>query len=116
MDNDASLIWNVLLRCEEIEEAMKRFGDAEEDFKDDWMYQYTCSFCLLQIGESTGKLSSELTEKYPEMQWSNIRRTRDFIAHSYHKIDLSIVWMTISEKIPALKKICEKILDEIRRP
>jgi len=91
MDREINVIRSILLRCEEIEEAMERFGNTEEDFKDDWMYQYTCSFCLLQIGESTNKISSELTEKYPEIQWRDVKRTRDFIAHSYHKADLEII-------------------------
>jgi len=113
MDKDINLIKSVLLRCEEIEEAMNRFGDTEEDFKDDWIYQYACSFCLMQIGESTNKLSSKLTERYPEILWREVKRTRDFIAHNYHKVNLNIVWMTITEEIPVLKKTCELILKEL---
>ena len=64
-------------------------------------------------GENAGKLSSELTEKYPETEWREIRRTRDFIAHNYHKTDLNKTWITIKEEIPALKEVCNRILREL---
>jgi uncharacterized protein with HEPN domain len=113
MDKDIRLIRNILSRCEEIEEAICRFGDSEEDFKDDWMYQYVCSFCLLQIGENAGDLSSELTKKYPEIQWKDVRRTRDFVAHNYHNVDLNIVWRTVTESVPVLRETCLRILHEL---
>ncbi|MDR0508760.1 MAG: DUF86 domain-containing protein [Candidatus Methanoplasma sp.] len=38
---------------------------------------------------------------------------RDIIAHGYHKIDLEILWLTITKDIPALKATCERILNEL---
>jgi len=102
MDKDLNLIRSIIMRCEEIEEAMDRFGNTEEDFNDDWMYQYTCSFCLSQIGEAAGKLSPELIERYTEVEWKKSKRMRDFLTHSYHNVEMSVVWNTITQNIPAL--------------
>jgi len=38
---------------------------------------------------------------------------RDFLNHSYHNINLSIIWNALSRDVPSLKEACERILDDI---
>jgi uncharacterized protein with HEPN domain len=92
---------------------MDRFGNDEDSFLEDVEYQYTCSFCIAQIGEIVKRLSFEVTEKYKEISWSKIAKMRDFLSHSYHNINLSTVWKAISRDVPSLKEVCEKILKDI---
>jgi len=67
MDNDASILQTIVKYCTDIENAMDRFGNDKGSFLEDIEYQYTCSFCIAQIGEVVKRLSSELTERYREI-------------------------------------------------
>ncbi|MDD3694797.1 MAG: DUF86 domain-containing protein [Lentisphaeria bacterium] len=49
------------------------------------------------IGEAVKNLSVGLREKYPHIQWSNMARFRDVLAHHYFGVDLDAVWQ-ISKK------------------
>jgi uncharacterized protein with HEPN domain len=56
------------------------------------------------IGEAVKKIPSEVRNKYPSVEWKNIAGFRDVLAHDYFGIDIHIVWQTIIEDIPLLKK------------
>lgn len=77
-------------------------------------YQYTCSFCIAQIGETIKSLSAELKGKYPEVRWKGFSGMRDIVAHGYETINLRIVWLTITEDVPKLKENCDRILYELK--
>ena len=113
MDSDISLLQIIVRYCTDIENAMDRFGNDEDSFLEDIEYQYTCSFCIAQIGEVVKRLSPELTGRYREISWDKIAKMRDFLNHSYHSINLSTVWKAISRDVPSLKETCEKILRDI---
>jgi uncharacterized protein with HEPN domain len=113
MNNDVSVLRTIIGYCADIENAINRFGNDKGNFLDDTEYQYACSFCITQIGEVVKRLSFELTEKYTEIGWSEIAKMRDFLNHSYHNINLSIVWEALTEDIPLLKEACERILIDI---
>jgi len=113
MADDIRRIYSILKYCDDIEETINRFGEDEEDFTDDNAYQYTCSFCVAQIGEAIKSLSPELRERYPEVRWKGFSGMRDIITHGYERINLRIVWLTITEDIPELKRICKNILNEL---
>ena len=111
--SDISLLQTIVRYCTDIENAMDRFGNDEDSFLEDVEYQYTCSFCIAQIGEVVKRLSSELTKRYTEISWDKIAKMRDFLNHSYHNINLSTIWKAISRDAPSLKDACERILIDI---
>jgi len=110
MHTDANLISAVLQFCLDIEESMNEFGDDADVFMNNRAYQHACSFCILQIGENAGNLSKELRDRYPEIEWGKMKGMRNIIAHGYHGIDLEAVWVAMTEDVPILKGVCEKIL------
>lgn len=64
------------------------------------------------IGEATKNLSSELTSKYPDVEWRSIAGLRDKLIHHYFGINFERVWKVISEDLPKLKKKIKEIIDE----
>jgi uncharacterized protein with HEPN domain len=111
--DDAALIKAIIFYCDKIEQGRERFGDDEVEFLEDEFYQYSCSFCLFQIGEFVKVLSKDVTEKYPEMPWSDIAGMRDIIGHNYGKMSMRIVWKTITRDVPILMDVCNKILRDL---
>lgn len=60
-------------------------------------------FQLITIGEAAKALQQAgLDQRFPELPWSAMARTRDRIAHHYFRLDREIVWDTVTKDIPAL--------------
>jgi uncharacterized protein with HEPN domain len=96
--------------CEDIEYLIRVHGSGESDFKDNISLQYSCVFSITQIGEHVKRLSQELKDKYPEINWKGVAGLRDKIAHQYGTIDVSWVRSSALNEIPVLKNVCRKIL------
>jgi uncharacterized protein with HEPN domain len=113
MSRDVRYLESIVRYCGNIEEAIKIFGKDMEDLSENLHFQNDCAFILIQIGEVVKKLSSELTNKYPRTEWSNIAKLRDRITHNYESIELHMLFEIITDDIPLLKKDCEIILADL---
>lgn len=73
---------------------------------------------LIALGEAVKGLDKqthgELFPQYPEMYWSGVMRMRDKIAHHYFEIDVDVVFRTIQEDIPQLKKVIDKMIADMK--
>jgi uncharacterized protein with HEPN domain len=47
---------------------------------------------FIVIGEMSERLSSELKEQYPEVNWQKIKDFRNLVARDYLGIDAEEVW------------------------
>lgn len=55
------------------------------------------------IGEATKQLNKDVKERFPEIPWAPMAKTRDKIIHFYHGVDYEVVWKIIKEDLPELK-------------
>jgi uncharacterized protein with HEPN domain len=56
------------------------------------------------IWEASSHLPIEVQEQYEDVPWGMIKGIRNILAHEYFGIDLEIVWKTVKEDLPILKK------------
>ena len=113
MRPDSETLGIIIGYCDEIAEDMQRFGTDEEDFLGDKAYQKCIAFTVLQIGEQVKRLSKGLTSTYSDVEWSDIAKMRDFMAHKYERLLPTILWRTINGDIPHLRERCRQIVSEI---
>ncbi|MDE6601413.1 MAG: DUF86 domain-containing protein [Lachnospiraceae bacterium] len=66
--------------------------------------------CIIQIGELVGRLSDEFLEENEQIPWRAIKGMRNLHAHDYERVDLDIVWNTLTEDIPDLLSRLRTIL------
>ena len=59
-------------------------------------------FRLIQVSESARKLSDDFKKAYPSVPWTAVYGLRNRIVHDYGSVDLSIVYATLKNDIPAL--------------
>jgi uncharacterized protein with HEPN domain len=67
------------------------------------------------ISEAVTRLTKEVKEAHPVIEWHLITGFRNIIVHEYFRVNWNIVWEIVSDDMPALKKkIVEllKMLDE----
>lgn len=78
----------IISYCNEISEAIQRFG------------------------ELTTHLTDDFKQTYIGMPWTQIKALRNVVSHSYGKIDDESKWETITSDIPKLKDYCSEIIQQ----
>ena len=63
------------------------------------------------IGEAIKKISTEVKNKYVNVEWRKIAGARDHLIHGYFMIDYDIVWDIMINRVPELRKQIVEILE-----
>ena len=70
------------------------------------------------IGEAARQIqrhAPQFVTAHPELPWIEMRGTRNKMIHDYFDVDVKVVWGTVKQDLPALKKQIERILNEQAR-
>lgn len=105
---DKERIKHLMDAISEIESYTK--GITEQEFVSNSMMRIATVKQLEIIGEVCARLSKDLKEKYAHVQWVEIISLRNILVHEYFGINFEIVWQTVDNEIPTLKKQFEQIL------
>ena len=109
-ERDLSILKHIVVYCSQIQATITRFGDDNEIFFSDFVYQNAVALCILQIGELVGNLSDEFKTDHAQIPWRQIRAVRNIVAHHYGIVDASTLWEIIHEDISELKAFCESCI------
>lgn len=82
---------------------MSHISPAE--FTENLVLQDSMMFRLIQISENAAKLSAEYLDSRKDVPWTAMKGLRNRIVHDYGSVDLSVVYDTLTQDIPYLKKI-----------
>lgn len=102
---------HIIESIDKIEEFMN--GVSEEKFFDSVQLQDAIIRRLEIIGEATKNIPSSFREKYSDVPWSELARTRDKLIHGYFGVDLNLTFDIVKKDLPELKDKILKILKEI---
>lgn len=82
-------------------------------FQENRMRAEACVFNLMQIGElANSLLSGEAKAEIKTIPWKQIYGMRNRIVHGYAGVEMRIVWDTIRNDLPLLKKELDKYLSK----
>jgi len=87
-------------------------GRTAEDFLVDQMLYYAVVKNLEIIGEAAYMLTNEFKDAHSATNWKDIINMRHILVHGYYQVDSRIVWVTIRNDLPTLKKQIEEYLKE----
>ena len=65
------------------------------------------------IGEAVNKINRtapNFIEQHPELPWAQMRAMRNVAIHEYFFVDLGIVWTTVKDDLPKLKRQIDALL------
>jgi uncharacterized protein with HEPN domain len=71
---------------------------------------------FLILGEAAKKIPPEVRARYPQVDWRGMAGLRDVIAHSYYRVNPSILWDAAGELLPETIPILEEIAREYPLP
>jgi uncharacterized protein with HEPN domain len=96
----------------EAADAIQRFieGVSRKDLATDELRQSAVLQKLIMIGEAASRLSMELKERHPDVEWADIVAFRNIAVHEYFAVDWSIVWVTATQDAPILRERIVEIL------
>lgn len=79
-------------------------GTDKEAFMASSLVQDAVIRNLQIMAESTQRLSDQLKESQPMIDWYKIAGFRNVLAHDYLGVDVQRVWNIVEKEIPLLKK------------
>jgi uncharacterized protein with HEPN domain len=62
------------------------------------------------VGEAANNVSLAKQAELPDIPWRQIIGMRNRIVHAYFDVDLDIVWRTVTEELPPLIAVLEKVV------
>jgi len=83
---------------------------SKDEFEHDLKTYYAVIAQLQIIGEATKRLSPEFCSVHPELPWRDMARMRDWLIHHYDRIDLSVLWDTLTQDLPSVLPKLKQLL------
>ena len=93
---------------------IRQFTDdkSKQDLAEDILLLRAVSMSIGILGEAASRVSAEYKDVHPDIEWQPIIGMRNFLIHAYFKIDIEIIWDTITENIAPLITQLEVLLAE----
>ena len=107
MRTDTDLFWDIFDAIEAIE---KYSSQGRERFVSDELIQVWIVHHLQIIGEACRAMPEKIQETEQSIPWKGIVGMRNILVHQYFSVDTDLLWETIINDLPILKKKIEKIL------
>ncbi len=85
---------------------------SQEELATDRMFQLALTHLVGIIGEAASRVSDGTREEIPRIPWANVIGMRHRLIHGYDRVNLKILWDTISVDLEPLVSVLE---EEIRR-
>ncbi|MBN2143816.1 MAG: DUF86 domain-containing protein [Candidatus Aureabacteria bacterium] len=111
------MIRNNQMFISDIVVSMNKIGDYTsgltfESFKNNDMIIDAVVRNFQIIGEASKNLPEDIKAKYPLIPWKKMISLRNYIAHEYFGIDISIIWNIVTKNIPETKPLVIALLEQ----
>lgn len=106
---------NPFFFLEDMREALSRMIEVTNgiqvfDFNQNWVVISAVRDQIMILGEAAKQVPREISEKYPEIPWSQLARTRDRFIHGYFKTDPQLLYVMATVRAKILLPVISQII------
>lgn len=93
-------------------QSIERFvnGMDLDSYAEDERTQAAVERKLLVLSEAAIRLKEKAEELCPSVPWRDIRGIGNWLRHQYDRVEIEVIWNTIQDDLPPLKKAVETVL------
>lgn len=81
-----------------------------ESFISDRKSKLAVERCLEIVSEASRHIPPDLTARYPQISWTDVRAIGNRIRHEYDRIDDVIIWKTATISVSELKPVIQAMI------
>jgi uncharacterized protein with HEPN domain len=107
-NRDASALWDMAQAIREIQSFTASFDRA--NYLQTLWVQRVVERNLEILGEAARRVSEDLQDVHPEIDWRNTIGLRNIIIHRYDRVDQEILWDIVTNILPSLLLQIESLL------
>ncbi len=105
---DSVRLRHILAHAREAAELVQ--GKTREDIKRTRVLELALVRLVEIVGEAASRVSQKTRKNHPQIPWVDIVGMRNRIVHGYDRVDLDVLWDTVTDDFPPLIAELEKIL------
>lgn len=64
------------------------------------------------IGEAARLVPEEITARYHQVPWADMRAMRNVVAHEYDRVNLPTIWDTVQQDLPPVVPLLRQVLEQ----
>lgn len=93
-----------------IEDMLESIGNVQsfvadmtyDQFAGDTKTIRAAAYEIMVIGEAAAHVPDDVRERFPDIPWREMRGIRNVVVHEYFRVDLQILWKTVTQDLPSL--------------
>ena len=89
-------------------ECIRRIEENVEEGRERFMASHTFQDAVIRnlqtMAESTQRISDDLKQAHPEIEWYRIAAFRNVLVHDYLGLDIERIWEITQRDVPELKQ------------
>ena len=106
-ESDARLVQDMLAFSRTAKQLFD--GVRRDEFERSRLHQYALAYCIQTIGECASRMSPDMREAHPQVEWKRIAGTRHRLVHAYADVDYDLLWVILQDRLPELIEQLERI-------
>ncbi|MCC6476080.1 DUF86 domain-containing protein [bacterium] len=103
-------IWDILECSRKVREFLG--GLTYQEFLEDERTQDAVIRNVQNIGEASSKISDDLKQRVPSVDWRRAVNMRHVLVHDYDKVRLDVVWEAAKHDLPQLEEALRPWLND----
>ena len=100
----------------EREAAQLMVGRVREDLDGDRVLNLALVRFMEIVGEAATRVPRVECGRHPEIPWPEIMSLRNRLIHGYDEVDLDVLWGILTQDLPQLFTVLERILADSENP